>query len=330
MAATVRRSRQIRRRSASLPPPYRALTSAASPSRPPPAPGCRSDTAAAPRTSVPYSSTGVVTDNRRRHLHHRRQSVRQHPLCPGTAGDPESLPVIFDPRPDHHFRPGTPTEPVRHWPPSRPPPAPACRSATAAQPRRSARSIGSTGLVTALSIGDCTVAATAGRPQCSAHSDHNGFGQPRTGDRPRCADRRYALLPATHPIPSSSVSARRSAAAVPSPAIPSLAWPSPAIRQPASQQAAPRHRLPSPARPPARVTPSPCSPPTPSATVLPSALADVITTYNVIETFYEPDTQPNDSIFIGIVHLQFHDRHGIESSRHPERIHDRWCDWLPE
>ncbi len=31
----------------------------------------------------------------------------------------------------------------------------------------------------------------------------------------------------------------------------------------------------------------------------PSALADVITGYNVIETFYEPDTQPRDSIFIG-------------------------------
>jgi hypothetical protein len=31
----------------------------------------------------------------------------------------------------------------------------------------------------------------------------------------------------------------------------------------------------------------------------PSALADVITTYNVKELFHEPDTQPNDSIFIG-------------------------------
>jgi hypothetical protein len=30
-----------------------------------------------------------------------------------------------------------------------------------------------------------------------------------------------------------------------------------------------------------------------------SALTDVITSYNVIETFYEPDTQPRDSIFIG-------------------------------
>ncbi|MDH5570777.1 MAG: fibronectin type III domain-containing protein [Gammaproteobacteria bacterium] len=31
----------------------------------------------------------------------------------------------------------------------------------------------------------------------------------------------------------------------------------------------------------------------------PSASADVITHYNVIETFYEPDTQPRDSIFVG-------------------------------
>jgi hypothetical protein len=31
----------------------------------------------------------------------------------------------------------------------------------------------------------------------------------------------------------------------------------------------------------------------------PSALTDVITTYNVEETFYEPDTQPRNSIFIG-------------------------------
>jgi ABC-type Fe3+-hydroxamate transport system substrate-binding protein len=30
-----------------------------------------------------------------------------------------------------------------------------------------------------------------------------------------------------------------------------------------------------------------------------SALTDVITTYNVIETFYEPDTQPDNSIFTG-------------------------------
>jgi len=32
---------------------------------------------------------------------------------------------------------------------------------------------------------------------------------------------------------------------------------------------------------------------------VPSEYADVITAYNVVETFYEPDTQPNDSIFIG-------------------------------
>lgn len=32
---------------------------------------------------------------------------------------------------------------------------------------------------------------------------------------------------------------------------------------------------------------------------VPSALTDIITTYNVVETFYEPDTQPNNSIFIG-------------------------------
>jgi len=31
----------------------------------------------------------------------------------------------------------------------------------------------------------------------------------------------------------------------------------------------------------------------------PSALTDVITNYKVFETFYEPDTQPNNSIFIG-------------------------------
>jgi hypothetical protein len=32
---------------------------------------------------------------------------------------------------------------------------------------------------------------------------------------------------------------------------------------------------------------------------VPSALTDVITTYNVVETFYEPDTQPKNSIFVG-------------------------------
>jgi hypothetical protein len=31
----------------------------------------------------------------------------------------------------------------------------------------------------------------------------------------------------------------------------------------------------------------------------PSALTDIITSYNVHETFYEPDTQPRNSIFIG-------------------------------
>jgi hypothetical protein len=31
----------------------------------------------------------------------------------------------------------------------------------------------------------------------------------------------------------------------------------------------------------------------------PSAASDVLTNYNVVETFYEPDTQPRDSIFIG-------------------------------
>ena len=32
---------------------------------------------------------------------------------------------------------------------------------------------------------------------------------------------------------------------------------------------------------------------------LPSTFTDVITTYKVVETFYEPDTQPNNSLFIG-------------------------------
>lgn len=31
----------------------------------------------------------------------------------------------------------------------------------------------------------------------------------------------------------------------------------------------------------------------------PSALTDVITTYKVVETFYEPDTQPKNSVFVG-------------------------------
>lgn len=31
----------------------------------------------------------------------------------------------------------------------------------------------------------------------------------------------------------------------------------------------------------------------------PSSWTDVISTYNVVETFYEPDTQPNNSIFVG-------------------------------
>lgn len=34
-------------------------------------------------------------------------------------------------------------------------------------------------------------------------------------------------------------------------------------------------------------------------TSLPSVLTDIMTAYNVVETFYEPDTQPNNSIFIG-------------------------------
>jgi hypothetical protein len=35
----------------------------------------------------------------------------------------------------------------------------------------------------------------------------------------------------------------------------------------------------------------------------PSPLTDVITVYKVVETFHEPDTQPNDSIFIGLFTL---------------------------
>ena len=31
----------------------------------------------------------------------------------------------------------------------------------------------------------------------------------------------------------------------------------------------------------------------------PSAVADVVTTYAVTSTFYQPDTQPNNSIFVG-------------------------------
>jgi len=36
-----------------------------------------------------------------------------------------------------------------------------------------------------------------------------------------------------------------------------------------------------------------------TGTGAPSAPADVVTSYKVVETFYEPDTQPRDSIFIG-------------------------------
>jgi len=32
---------------------------------------------------------------------------------------------------------------------------------------------------------------------------------------------------------------------------------------------------------------------------LPSPFVDMVTSYNVVETFYEPDTQPNNSIFVG-------------------------------
>ena len=38
-----------------------------------------------------------------------------------------------------------------------------------------------------------------------------------------------------------------------------------------------------------------------------SALAPVMATYRVVETFYEPDTQPNDSIFIGTFDYNFSD-----------------------
>lgn len=45
-----------------------------------------------------------------------------------------------------------------------------------------------------------------------------------------------------------------------------------------------------------------------------SAPADVITNYNIVETFYEPDTQPNDSIFVGT--FTFNSTTGTVSNLH--------------
>ena len=46
----------------------------------------------------------------------------------------------------------------------------------------------------------------------------------------------------------------------------------------------------------------------------PSALTDVITTYKVVETFYEPDTQPNNSLFVGS--FTFNSTSGTVSNLH--------------
>lgn len=46
----------------------------------------------------------------------------------------------------------------------------------------------------------------------------------------------------------------------------------------------------------------------------PSALTDVITTYNVVETFYEPDTQPKNSLFVGS--FTFNSTSGTVSNLH--------------
>ena len=64
------------------------------------------------------------------------------------------------------------------------------------------------------------------------------------------------------------------------------------------RSSAPCRRL-SPAAVPAQATPSPCKRRTSSGTSIPSIAADIVTTYHVTEIFNEPDTQPNNTIFVG-------------------------------
>ena len=53
----------------------------------------------------------------------------------------------------------------------------------------------------------------------------------------------------------------------------------------------------------------------------PAAEASVIT-YDVVTTFHEPDTQPNDTIFTGSFTYRRRHAASIESARLPHRIHD--------
>ena len=146
-----------------------------------------------------------------------------------------------------------------------------------------------TGLVTALLTGDCTVAADAG----ALHATQTiTVGAPTGITIPGAP----AQVTATAGTTSNTV--ELSIGAITSGGSPIIGYS--VTSNPAGISAA------SSAAPITVTCPSACTGYAFSVTASnaigesqPSAPADVITTYNVVETFYEPDTQPNNSIFIG-------------------------------
>jgi hypothetical protein len=163
----------------------------------------------------------------------------------------------------------------------------------------------STGLVTALSIGDCTVTATAGTLQ---------------------ATQTIAVSPSTGPatVPSAPTGVTATAGNTSNTVMVNIgatvSGGSPITGF--SVTSSPAGISASGATSPITVTcPSTCSGYAFAVTAansvgssLPSAPADVITVYDVIETFYEPDTQPRDSIFIGS--FTFNATNGTVSNLH--------------
>ena len=148
---------------------------------------------------------------------------------------------------------------------------------------------GSTGLVSALSAGDCTILASAGgltATQTIAIAAPSGPTVPgapsgvtaTAGNTPDTVTLRIsAIVAGGGPITAYSVSSSPPGIAASGPTLPI-----------------------------AISCPSSCAGFRFSATATnavgtgpPSAVVDVLTAYQVVATFHEPDTQPNDSIFVG-------------------------------
>jgi len=152
---------------------------------------------------------------------------------------------------------------------------------------------GATGLALALSSGDCTIVASAGQAQASqtiAVSPPSGPTAPGTpsgvritaGGAPGTVTVRIdALQAGGSPITGYAVSSSPSGVTAMGASLPITA-----------------------------TCPSSCagyrfsvSASNAVGTSPPSGLADIVTLYRVMATFHEPDTQPNDSIFIGTFRL---------------------------